>query len=183
MQSLPPALRELLDKQAISELVYCYSRAVDRRDFALLGSLYTDDGVDDHGSLYSGDAEGFVSWLRGALEGVDITSHQVHHLLISVDGDEAEGEAYVTAYNRIGNAQGGWDDFLQGLRYLDRFRRCADGWRFSHRTVVCDWAQHQASFWDAEHPLLAGKRFGSGDAADPSYSCLQRPPFARREDL
>lgn len=176
------AVRELLDKQAITELVYNYSRAVDRRDFELLASLYTTDGVDDHAGLYSGDAAGFVDWLREALEGVDITTHHVHNLLLAIDGDRAEGEVYVTAYNRIPNAQNDWDDFLQGLRYLDRYRREDGGWRFSHRTVVCDWAQNQPAFWDAENPLLSGKRFGVAGEGDASYRCLSQALFARGQD-
>ena len=46
---LAPELTELLDKQAIAELVLNYSRAVDRQDLKLLRSLYTKDGIDDHG--------------------------------------------------------------------------------------------------------------------------------------
>ncbi|MBY0401295.1 hypothetical protein K2X89_13435 [Myxococcota bacterium] len=42
-----PALRALLERQAIVELGECYSRAVARRDYALLESLYTAGGADD----------------------------------------------------------------------------------------------------------------------------------------
>ena len=43
-------LQTLLDKQALAELVYGYCRACDRRDFALVRTLYHDDAIDDHGS-------------------------------------------------------------------------------------------------------------------------------------
>lgn len=37
------ALRELLDKQAIAELLYAYAEGIDRRDAALLASVFTAD--------------------------------------------------------------------------------------------------------------------------------------------
>lgn len=176
---LASALHTLLEKQAIRELVECYSRAVDRRDFALLASLYTEDGVDDHAGLYCGPAPGFVEWLARALEGVDATTHHVHNLTLDLDGDRAEGEVYLTAYNRLRRADGGFDELVQGLRYLDHYRRDAHGWRFARRTVVCDWARHGPAFWDVSHPLLAGKRFGAGGEDDASYAVLKSAAFRR----
>lgn len=181
LQDLSPAIVELLDKQAITELVYNYSRAVDRRDFGLLASLYTPDGIDDHG-LYCGDAAGFVEWVRTALATVDMTTHHVHNLLIAIDGDIAEGEVYVTAYNRIPGDEGQWEDLLQGLRYLDHYRRTDERWQFSRRTVICDWVLHQSPSVGAEHPLLQGKRYGAPSDADLSYECLTQALFSRIPD-
>lgn len=176
-------LRRLRERQAIVELVECYSRAVDRRDFALLESLYTEDGIDDHAGLYCGPVAGFVAWLEQALEGVDATTHHVHNATLAFDDDDpdaAEGEIYVSAYNRLRDPDGSLSELEQGLRYLDHYRRdAARGWRFARRTVVCDWARHGPAFWDPAHPLLAGKRFGHGGADDPSYAVLESPVFAR----
>ena len=178
MSDIAPELRILLEKQAITELVQAYSRAVDRHDFTLLRSLYTEDGIDDHGGIYSGSADGFVAWLREAMKVVE-TSHALHNLTITVDGDIAEGEAYVTAYNRIPRAEGGFDEFIQGLRYLDKYRKTDGRWQFVHRTVVVDWAQHRPALWDFTHPLLVGKRPAQPDETDPSYAILKSPLFAR----
>lgn len=177
------ALAALLDKQALVELVQSYSRAVDRRDYALLASLYTEDGIDDHTGQYSGSASGFVAWLAKALEGVDATTHHVHNVTLALDGDRAEGEVYLTAYNRLRSASGELTELVQGLRYLDHYRRDAERWRFARRTVVCDWAQHGPAFWDSSHPLIAGKRYGRGGADDASYAVLKSPLFARCEQV
>ncbi len=177
--SLHPALLALIEKQAISELVQSYSRAVDRRDYDLLASLYTDDAIDDHTGNYCGPAPGFVAWLRGALEGVDATTHHVHNVTIELAGSRAEGEVYLTAYNRLRNGDGSFSELVQGLRYLDHYRRDEGVWRFARRTVVCDWAQHGPASWDPSQPLIAGKRFGRADADDASYAVLQGPLFAR----
>lgn len=180
MDDTQAALLELLEKQAIAELVHAYSRAVDRHDFTLLRSLYASDGIDDHGGLYCGPADGFVAWLREAMATVD-TSHAVHNHTIAVHGDTAEGEAYVTAYNRIPKPEGGFDEFIQGLRYVDQYCKEDGRWRFARRTVVVDWAQLRPAFWDFEHPLLSGKRPAVAGAADPSYGILTAEAFARRE--
>src|SRR5690606_21762880 len=148
------ALRALLEKQAIRELVECYSRAVDRRDFALLASLYTEGGIHDPAGPYRGPAPGSAARLRRAPGGGDATTQHVHNAAIALDADRAEGEVYLTAYNRLRRDDGGFDALVQGLRYLDHYRRNAQGWRFARRTVVCDWAHHGPAFWDPAHPLL-----------------------------
>lgn len=181
MAPSPRDLEALLEKQAIVEFVHAYSRAVDRCDFELLASLYTEDGIDDHAGLYCGPAPGFVAWLRDALVGVDATTHHVHNVTIALDGARAEGEVYLTAYNRLRSDDGTLSDFVQGLRYLDRYRRDSGRWRFARRTVVCDWAMQGPSVWDASHPLIAGKRIGRGGADDPSYAVLRSPLFARQD--
>lgn len=177
---LQAAMADLVEKQSILELVQSYSRAVDRRDFQLLESLYTEDGIDDHAGLYCGPAQAFVAWLAQALEDVDATTHQIHQVDVALDGQRAEGEVYLTAYNRLRNERGGLDELTQGLRYLDHYRKDAGRWRFERRTVVCDWARSGPAFWDPEHPLLLGKRFGAAGAEDASYHVLSDPRFGRR---
>ena len=174
-------VRELLAKQAIRELLHAYSRAVDRKDFALLATLYTPDGSDDHAGLYAGPAAGYVEWLRAAMKAVDLTAHQVHQAAIAVRGGFAEGEVYVTAYNRLHAAGGRFEELVQGLRYLDRYREDDGVWRFLHRSVVVDWARRGPAFAAALRPRHDGQRDGVAGAGDPSYHLLQDGAFARRD--
>jgi hypothetical protein len=173
------ALQELLDKQAIAELVHNYSRAVDRKDWALLRDLYTRDGVDDHAALFCGPADDFIKWLESASAHLDGMAHHVHSILIGVDGDAAWGEAYVTSYNRWPDGNGGFEEFVQGLRYLDNYRREGERWRFAYRKVMVDYAYKQPAWFDFTDPLLAGKRPGRFGGGDPSYADLKHPAFAR----
>src|SRR5262249_12950816 len=51
--SMQAELRELLDKQAIAELIHAYAEGIDRRDHELLESVFTEDcrlhyGAYDH---------------------------------------------------------------------------------------------------------------------------------------
>lgn len=174
-------LQALLDKQAINELVFNYSRAVDRKDFTLLRTLYTEDGFDDHGGLYRGPAAGYVDWLEQAMQSCDITTHSVqNHLVALLDDDTAEGEVYVTAYHRLHDGKGGFNELIEGLRYLDQYRKNGSGWQFARRTLVNDWAQVGPAFWDIQDPALRGTPTGRADAADPSYHLLAQDVFRRR---
>jgi hypothetical protein len=174
-------LQALLDKQAIAELVYGYSRAVDRKDFALLRSLYTDDGRDDHGGLYCGSATGYVDWLEQAMQACDITTHSVNnHLIVLKDATRAEGEVYVTAYHRLADGAGAFNELIEGLRYLDQYERRGGRWLFAQRTLLNDWCQVGPAYWDLENPALKGTPVGRADAEDPSYRLLSHPAFARR---
>ncbi len=179
--SHPSDIQQLLDKQAISELVYAYSRGVDRKDFALLRTLYASDGIDDHGGLYRGPAAGYVDWLEGAMQTVDITTHSVHNHLIAIkDAHSAEGEVYVTAYHRLHDGQGGFNELIEGLRYLDQYTKRDGAWQFARRTLINDWAQVGGAFWDIENPALQGTPVGTTTSADLSYSLLSHPQFNRR---
>jgi hypothetical protein len=174
-------IQVLLDKQAIAELVFTYSRAVDRKDFALLRTLYTADGYDDHGGLYRGSANGYVDWLEQAMRTCDVTTHSVQNHLIAVHGaDAAEGEVYVTAYHRLHDGKGGFNELVEGLRYLDQYRKSDGRWQFQRRTLVNDWAQVGPAFWNLDDPALQGTPIGRDGATDPSYAVLGQPVFRRR---
>jgi hypothetical protein len=60
------AMQELLDKQAIYEVVLRYCRAVDRMDMDLLLSCYHEDGIDHH-TGFSGVAADYVAWVSSVL--------------------------------------------------------------------------------------------------------------------
>ena len=130
-------IRELLDKQALHELVLRYCRAVDRADEELLLSCYHPDAFDDHGSFRGGPAE-FAEHLRGGTLNPEIQVGPVQHALTNavfeVRGDVAYGESYVEvrrtlADGRLERAMG---------RYVDRFERRDGEWRIAHRRVLLE---------------------------------------------
>lgn len=167
------ALQQLIDKEAVRELVLCYSRAIDRKDFELLRDLYTDDAIDRHGPEFEGDADSFVEKLRGSLPGYPYTAHHVCNHLISVDGDEANGEVYALALHCIPDEENPTErleDFL-AVRYIDNYRRCSDGkWRFSVRNVSFD--MHIVRPFDGDGVL------GESEV-DPSYEVCRHRLFQR----
>ena len=56
-------LQALADREAIRTLVYAYCRAVDRRDFDWLRTLYHPDAIDDHTPYFNGPASEFIDRL------------------------------------------------------------------------------------------------------------------------
>ena len=163
------ALQALIDKDAIRDLVLLYSRAIDKKDVALLRDLYTEDATDSHGSSFDGPADAYCDFIEKSLPYMPYSGHHVCNHLIAVDGDVASGEVYALAYHLIPDMKGGnnpEEDFM-AVRYIDNYRRCADGkWRFSKRVVTYD--------FQLRRPFSGGGTLGQAEN-DPSYEvCTQR---------
>ena len=151
-------LTELLDKQAISDVIMTYARAIDRLDEDMLRSVFHTDSQHAHGfvgpssdpSLASkpGEPGDFVVYALEVLNTYTRTQHQLGNILIELEGSDAYAETYFTAYHRMrvkGDpkaAENAYDtemDFLVGGRYLDRFQKRDGVWKISHRTGLTDW--------------------------------------------
>ena len=167
------ALQALIDKDAIRGLVHLYSRAVDRKDIALLRDLYTADATDDHGDSFTGGAKEYCDFIEAAVPHMPYSGHHVCNHMISVDGDEGNGEVYALAYHVIPNRDEPGkllEDFMC-VRYIDNYRREADGkWRFSKRVVTYD-LQIQRPFEGKFRNMLEG--------TDPSYDVCRQREFQR----
>lgn len=171
MQTDPQQMADYLAKEEIRELALLYCRGVDRKDAALLRTLYTDDATDTHGTDFDGSAEAFVDFLENAFLYMRYSGHHVCNHLISVDGDYADGEIYALAYHVLPDGNDGWiEDFLI-VRYIDNYRRGEDGrWRFSKRVVTYDMRNKQP---------YTGPEGLEPPAVDPSYEVLGSRLFAR----
>lgn len=163
------ALQQVLDKEAIRDLVLLYSRAIDRKDVALLRDLYTEDATDTHGDSFDGPADAYCEFIEQALPYMTYSGHHVCNHLISIKGDEGNGEVYAAAWHVIPDQENPGqqvEDFMC-VRYIDNYRRCDDGkWRFSRRVVTYDMA--------TKRPFNGGGLMALGEK-DPSYEvCTQR---------
>ncbi|MGB8364947.1 MAG: nuclear transport factor 2 family protein [Rhizomicrobium sp.] len=166
------ALETLIAKEEIRELAMLYSRGVDRKDAALLRTLYTKDATDTHGDTFDGGAEAYVDFLEKAFPHMRYSGHHICNHLISVDGDEGEGEVYVIAYHIIPDRQGGWLEDLMAVRYIDRYRKEEDRrWRFAKRVVTYDMR--------SVRPVPAPAGGAPNPIEDPSYTTLTSRLFAR----
>lgn len=157
----------LLDRIAIVELVSRYCRGIDRRDFALVRSLYHDDAIDEHGTMFRGGPDAFVAWLDEAMAPWELTIHTIGNSVIAVDGDRAEAEHQVRAWHR--SAPPDRKEYIVHGRYLDRYERRDGAWKFSRRSLVFD---HGAvrSVDEAGFAVMGGDApHGSGGRGDPSW--------------
>jgi SnoaL-like domain len=160
--------QSLLDQLALRDLVMRYCRGIDRRDFALVRSLYHDDAIDEHGKMFSGSPDAFVAWLPTAMAPWELTIHAVTNSNFVFDGDRAEGEHYVRAWHRT-HPPGRKEYIIYG-RYLDRYERRADHWKFLHRSLVFDHGEMRAVDEEALAQLGGDAAHGTGNAADPSWT-------------
>lgn len=163
-------LQAVIDKAVLHELVQRYCRACDRRDFALLRSLYHDDAIDDHGKLFCGSAQEYVEWLPSMVARYEATVHSITNALFALDGDFAEGEIYTVAYHRTHPPEA--REIIIGGRYLDRYARRGGEWRFLRRWLALDWVDERPFDAEAWARSAAASNPGRPDADDPSYRYL-----------
>jgi ketosteroid isomerase-like protein len=164
-------LETLIAKEEIRQLAMLYARGVDRKDTALLRTLYTADAWDAHGLHFDGPAEKYVDFLEASLPYMHIGSHFICHHLVSVDGDRAEGEVYAIAWHLVPDGKGGLRHDLQAVRYIDSYRREDGAWRFSRRDLC----------FDMKLALPADDHGPMPDPAnDTSYAALTSVLFARQ---
>ena len=166
----PVALQDLLDREAIRQLITTYCNAADRHDHVKMRSLYHEDAIDEHGHMSKGPAMDFIDKLPEIQAPMEILHHNVTTINIALDGDRAEGEVYLIALHRVKGPDGPFD-VLVGGRYFDKYERRDGRWKFAHRAIVADWANiHSPSIVDLEHPFLHGAYIGKPGPEDPSYA-------------
>jgi hypothetical protein len=165
----PAALAELLDKQAIHEVVLRYCRGIDRMDEAMVRSCYHPDATDTHGA-FDGTIDEFVVWAFRLLGRYAATMHLVANHLSTVAGDAAVAETYGISHHRSDDPDPR-RNLTVGFRYLDRLERREGGpWRIARRIATTEWvtAPSESSRWEIPATDTVGRR-GSDD---PLYALL-----------
>jgi SnoaL-like domain len=165
-----PDLATLQAVAALSRLVTTYSRAVDRRDFALLRSLYADDAEERHGHAFEGGVDGYIAFVRKALSAYEATAHYVVQTSFVVDGDCAEGEVHKINYHRTPAPEA--QEIVTGSRSLDHYVRRDGRWLFQARAVMLDWARRAPVDPAAYDDPAAQSPMGKAGGDDLSYRLL-----------
>jgi hypothetical protein len=161
---MPAELRELIDRQQISEALYTYCRAVDRVDRELGYSIWSEGATVDYGeSIYKGDARGLIDWICGSHEKGIAHSHQIANVIIELDGERAASEAYVNSAMRMMH-EGQLLQVNTRGRYLDRWSRAGSRWLIGRRTFVCDFDEVRPAVPGSIPPRL------TLDRSDLSYA-------------
>lgn len=162
----------LATRMALEDLAGRYARAIDRRDMALLRSVYHPDALDEHGTAYQGDVDGFIAAMPGLMANYEVTQHQIHSKVFAIDGDRADGELYFTAYHRVKEPA---QHLVVHGRYLDNYERRQGEWKIAHRRLVWDAIISQDALEkDAQFLDVLGET-GKGEG-DYSYRCLPLMP-------
>jgi hypothetical protein len=134
------ALQELVDKQAIRDVLSRYCRGLDRMDKEMANAVWHDGGTALYEGIFEGTGHGFIDWVWEAHAGMERHSHQITNVLIELDAaDQATSEAYVTVVLwTLPDADGQQQELVGRGRYLDRWERREGRWAIEHRIHLLD---------------------------------------------
>lgn len=132
-------LQELLDKQAIYEVLCRYCRGVDRMDRALTDSCFWPGAIDIHvgkEKLYTGTAQEFFDSEWEGFKEFTASQHHLCNHLAQVRGDKAVAETYQFSlyWKRPGTEAA--RNVFNSNRYVDRFEKRGGEWRIVHRQLI-----------------------------------------------
>jgi 3-phenylpropionate/cinnamic acid dioxygenase small subunit len=124
-----PVDREI--RQDVAELLVRYATGIDRRDWTLLRSCFTDDCIADYGDVgrWNGGEE-ITAWMQRTHEPLGHTLHCITNQAVASEGETVTARSYVDALilgpdSRRGvQAQGYYDDVVV---------RTDDGWKIARR--------------------------------------------------
>ena len=138
--AVDPAIRELQDRAAITDVLYRYASTIDRFDWDGLRATLSDDlhaVYGNAGEATGGDA--VAAWIREACADVLWQHHLLSVYHVDIDGDRAKALVYHTSHQAFG-ADPDAAKILVG-RYHNELRREADGWRISRLVLELLWGE------------------------------------------
>jgi ketosteroid isomerase-like protein len=129
------------DRLAIRELVERFHDAVNHRDFATLGLLFTDDAVWEVAPPFDRRFAGPANIVAGVSESVGRLEFLVQSCSpIVVELQDAAHATARTSMQEFGRFRDGTSMRVAGT-YFDAFRKADGTWRFSHRIFRARYAE------------------------------------------
>ncbi len=116
-------MTEREDRQDIADVLVRYATGIDRRDWTLFRTVFTDDCELDYGEVGSWKGvDAVTEFMQQAHALAGHTMHRLTNQVITVDGDSAQARTYVDALIMLGdntsgvNAAGFYDDDIRPYR-------------------------------------------------------------------
>ncbi|MEU7044448.1 nuclear transport factor 2 family protein [Streptomyces varsoviensis] len=141
-------VQELLDRAAITELIYTVARAMDARDWDLLATCYAPEAVGDYSNATADGREAIIAGARAFLDPFDATQHLVGNVQITVDPDTRPGTATAHATfiaQHVRAEATGNGHYILGGDYDDNLRRTDEGWKITRRRIRGIWGDGDSS--------------------------------------
>lgn len=134
--SIESRIARLEAESQIRNLVASYSLDIDERNLDAVGRLFTDDAsvLSADGVMGAKGRDAIIEQYRGRFRALGPGMHFMHDLAIEFEGDGTE-----QARGRVSGHAELWRNgkmMLVGLRYYDRYRNTADGWKFAERRIT-----------------------------------------------
>lgn len=159
-------LRELADREAIRAVLFKYCRFCDRLDLPLGYSIFHDDSFADYGDYHRGPGREVIDKIYASHQKFINHSHQISNILISIDGDQAGSEAYVTVTLRM-EREGKLMQIFLRARYCDVWKKREGRWAIVRRVVATDHDEIR------EVTSVSAPYQSMRDTSDPSYAVLK----------
>ena len=170
---LEARLRDMLDRDAIRQVVERMARGLDRVDNDLVLSCYWPEAIDDH-SHFVGDPHGFVAYADRMTLSYESCQHGLLTHNCELSGDDAHAETYYLFTAIAANPP----HFMSTGRYIDHFQKRGGEWRILNRVTIVegmfDLAEsHMTAVMPAAY--APGTKPVSRDRSDVSYQRPLRP--------
>jgi hypothetical protein len=148
-------VRELWDRQQISDVMLRFGRGLDTHDWELYAATLTDPFEVDFSDL-TGRPPATTTpkvWARFASACLErlVVMHQYSNFHITLRGDEADGVFYHVSRHRLPNRYGD-DQYTQYGWYENSFRRTPEGWKISKLKHTFQWCDGNPTLIDVSDP-------------------------------
>lgn len=119
------------DRQDIADVLVRYATGIDRRDWPLFRTVFTEDCELDYGEIGAWKGvDAVTEFMQQAHAMAGHTVHRMSNQVIAVDGDKARARCYVDALIMVGDNRSG----VNGIGYYDDdLVRTDTGWRIARR--------------------------------------------------
>jgi hypothetical protein len=140
MDDLDAALRQLLERQAIEEVLLRYASTIDRKDFATLRTLFCDDIRGQYGDVVVEGGDALLQWIDDMTK----TATWQHHMLNVyhvdfVSDTEATTLTYHTSHQTTSTAPSTCTKIV--ARYYDTVRKVDGVWKIADKYMQIGWVE------------------------------------------
>lgn len=144
-------VQTLSDREEILELRSRYGRALDKRDWDLMRTVFAEDATADFalGQPFDG-IDDIIKACRSQMDNLDHTQHFFGNHEIELDGDRATGRHKLIGSAFLHTQVGGPTVCIRG-EYVDEYIRTDEGWRISRRELSVDWGEGNTGILSQQH--------------------------------
>jgi hypothetical protein len=149
MRSFVELTEKIWAREQIRDRLHLYCKGIDRRDWALVRSCFSDDHEHSQAG-FVGTADQFIEFAQMVLQNVAETHHTIGnvHINLADDGLSATTEANFIAYHRIDEGHfegtmvptgGKATDVIVAGRYCDTMQKRDGQWIIVKRDGLHEW--------------------------------------------
>jgi hypothetical protein len=140
--SLEDDVRQLIDRQAVVDVLHLYCTLVDSHQMErLVQEVYAENATNFPGVTTVTGRAALLEWYKNAVKHVQGQLHLLSNIFVDVQGDKATTESSAISWGWMyaSKPQGPRRpaDWAVVTVYRDELSKYPEGWRIDHR--VCDW--------------------------------------------